>query len=103
MADEDEGEKEYGAGARKIEGHPLVVLAAGGFVGGLFAGGTHSGFIAFALFSLGFAFAAMVVFGHWQQIRKYGDQFLGILFGISTVIPLPAGVIGYGVGKALRG
>ncbi|MDP9996475.1 putative membrane protein YeaQ/YmgE (transglycosylase-associated protein family) [Variovorax boronicumulans] len=99
----DPRDDEYRSDARKTEGHPLVVLAAGGFLGGMIAGGNTAGFVVFCLLSLSGAFAAMVVFGHWQQIRKHGDQFLGSLLGISTIIPLPAGVLGYVAGKAFWG
>ena len=84
---------------RSPEGHPIVVMAAGGFIGGLIAGGNNAGFLGLALLSLGASFGLLWAMGHVR--REVWDQQLGTLLGLSTVIPLPAGFLGMLVGKAL--
>jgi hypothetical protein len=86
---------------RKPEGHPVVVMAVGGFIGGLVAGGNNTGFIGFAVLSIGVAFGLLAAFGH---VRKdVWDAQLGTVIGLSTVIPMPVGFLGLILGKALWG
>lgn len=86
---------------RKPEGHPVVVMAAGGFIGGLIAGGNNAGFIGFAVLAIGVAFGLLAVMGHVR--KEVWDAQLGTIIGLSTVIPLPAGFVGMLIGKSLWG
>lgn len=84
---------------QKPEGHPIGVMAIGGFLGGMMAGGMNVGVLGFVFLCLGTSFGMLAVFGH---IRKevWGHQFATLL-GLSTYIPLPLGGIGLILGKSL--
>lgn len=86
---------------RKPEGHPVVVMAAGGFIGGVLAGGNNAGFWGITILSLVGSYALLAVFGHIQKDRR--DVAIGTILGLSTTIPLPCGFIGMLIGKALWG
>jgi hypothetical protein len=82
---------------QKHEGNPLVVMAAGGFLGGMVVGGNHAGTLWFFAITLGAAYLALVLLGH---IRRPGDgSGLGTVLGLSTVIPLPCGFVGMMLGR----
>ena len=82
---------------RQPEGHPLVVMAAGGFLGGLIAGGNNAGTWWFFLLTLGASYLLLMLLGHIDR-KDYGTG-LGAVLGLSTVIPLPCGFIGMLLGK----
>lgn len=86
---------------RNPEGHPIVVMAVGGLIGGLIAGGNNAGFLGLAVLAVGVAFGLLAMMGH---VRKdVWDAQLGTLIGLSTMTPLPAGFIGMLIGKSLWG
>ncbi len=86
---------------RTPEGHPVIVLAIGGFLGGLIAGGNNAGIFGFAILALAGGFALMAATGHIR--KEVWDAQLGTVLGLSTTIPLPAGFVGMMLGKALWG
>ena len=86
---------------RTPEGHPIAVMAFGGFAGGLLAGGNNAGFLGFVVLSLGASFALLYAMGHIR--KETWDQSLGTLLGLSTFVPLPCGFIGMILGKAMWG
>lgn len=86
---------------RKPEGHSIVVMGAGGFFGGLLAGGNNAGFWGFAILSLLGSYALLAALGHIDKGRR--DMAIGTILGLSTFVPLPCGFIGMMVGKALWG
>lgn len=86
---------------REPEGHPIVVMGAGGFIGGILAGGNNAGFWGFAILSLVGAYALLAMFGHIEKSRR--ELAIGTILGLSTTIPLPCGFIGMIIGKALWG
>ena len=86
---------------RTPEGHPVVVMAFGGFFGGVVAGGNNAGILGFFVLTLAASYALLYLMGH---IRKGStDHWVGTLLGLSTTIPLPCGFIGMLLGKALWG
>jgi hypothetical protein len=82
---------------RQPEGHPIVVMAAGGFFGGMIAGGNNAGFWVFAFLCLGTSYLLLMLLGHIE--RKDDGSGLGAVLAQSTVIPLPCGLIGMFLGK----
>ena len=86
---------------RNPEGHPIVVMAAGGFLGGVVAGGSNAGFWAAALLTLVGSYIAVFALGHVE--KEKWKLHLGTLLGLSTTIPLPAGLLGFFFGKVLWG
>ena len=82
---------------RQPEGNPLVVMAAGGFLGGMIAGGNNTGILWFFLLTLGASYLLLMLLGHID--RKDDGTGLGTVLGLSTVIPLPCGFIGMLLGK----
>lgn len=86
---------------RKPEGHWIVVMAAGGFLGGVFAGSNSAGFWGFVILSLVSSYGLLALFGHIEKGRR--DTAIGMIIGLSTTIPLPFGFIGMMIGKALWG
>ena len=86
---------------REPEAHPIVVMGAGGFSGGVLSGGNYVGFWGFAILSLVGAYALLAVFGHIEKGRR--DMAVGTILGLSTMIPLPCGFVGMIIGKALWG
>ena len=84
--------------AEKIpEGDPFVVMAIGGFLGGLIVGGNDAGTLWFFIATLGTSYLALVLLGHIDK-RDDGSG-LGTLLGLSTMIPLPCGFVGMLLGK----
>jgi len=88
-------------GERKPEGSPLVVLATGGFLGGLVAGGNNAGAFWFFALSLGCAYGLLVLLGHVEKGMR--EHWIGTVLGLSTFVPLPCGFIGMMIGKSLWG
>jgi hypothetical protein len=86
---------------REPEGHPIIVMGAGGFIGGVLAGGNNAGLWGFVILSLVGAYALLAVFGHIEKGRR--DMAIGMIFGLSTTIPLPCGFLGMIISKALWG
>ncbi len=83
------------------EGHPVLVMAAGGFIGGMVAGGNNAGFLGLAILAIGGAFALLAIMGHIR--KETWDAQFGTILGLSTTIPLPTGFIGMILGKSLWG
>ena len=82
---------------RQPEGNPLLVMAVGGFLGGLVVGGNNAGTLWFFVITLGMSYLSLVLLGH---ISKRDDgSGLGTVLGLSTVIPLPCGFVGMMLGK----
>jgi hypothetical protein len=82
---------------RKPEGHPIVVMAAGGILGGLVVGGNNGGTWTFFLVTIAAAYLALVLLGHIS--KNDNGSGLGMVVGLSTVIPLPCGFVGMMLGK----
>ena len=82
---------------RKPEGNPLVVMAVGGFLGGLIVGGNNAGTLWFFIITLGMSYFSLVLLGHIE--KKDNGSGLGTVLGLSTVIPLPCGFVGMILGK----
>ena len=83
------------------EGHPVFVMAVGGFIGGMVAGGNNAGFFGLAILAIGGAFASLAIMGHIR--KETWDAQFGTILGLSTTIPLPDGFIGMTLGKSLWG
>jgi low affinity Fe/Cu permease len=83
------------------EHNPLYVMAAGGFLGGLLAGGTNSSTLAFFVLALGGSIFLLALLGHLK--RDSADWQIGTVLGLSTIIPLPTGFVGMMIGRALWG
>jgi len=77
---------------RNSNRNPLVVMAIGGFIGGLIAGSNKLGFFALAALCLTIAYGLLFLLGHIDKARK--SEALGIVLGLSTFVTLPCGVIG---------
>lgn len=86
---------------REPEGHPIVVMGAGGFIGGVLAGDNNAGAWGFVILSLVGAYALLAALGHIEKGRR--DLAIGTILGLSTMVPLPCGFIGTIIGKALWG
>lgn len=86
---------------RKPEGNPITVLAAGGFLGGLIAGGNNAGLVWFFVLSLGCAYGLLVLLGHATKANR--DYWVGTVLGLSTFVPLPSGFVGMMIGKSFWG
>jgi hypothetical protein len=83
------------------QGHPAAVMAVGGLIGGLVAGGNNAALVGSLSLTLAASYALLFALGH---IRKESwDQSLGTLIGLSTTIPLPCGFVGFLLGKAMWG
>lgn len=86
---------------RRSEGNFLLVMAIGGFLGGLIVGGNNAGTLWFFVLTLGMSYFSLILLGH---IAKNDDgSGLGTVLGLSTVIPLPCGFVGMMLGKYLWG
>jgi hypothetical protein len=86
---------------RSTEGHPLVVMIIGAFLGGVCAGGMMATPWEMVVLVLGGAFFTLWVCGHTS--KKNWDTSLGVLIGLSTTVPLPCGFVGYLLGRTLWG
>ncbi len=86
---------------KQPDGNPLVVMASGGFIGGVFAGVNNAGTLEFFIITLGASYILLMIMGHIE--RKDDGAGLGTVLGLSTVIPLPCGFIGMLLGKHLWG
>lgn len=86
---------------REPEGHPVMVMAIGGFIGGMWAGGSNAGPWEIVILPLMLSFGALAAFGHIN--KETWRQSLVVLLGLSTTIPIPCGGVGFIVGKALWG
>ena len=85
----------------ETDGHPFLVMAAGGFIGGLVAGGNNAGFFGFLLLSMGASFGLSLMTGSVD--KSTWKESLPLFVGLSTTIPLPAGGLGFLIGRALWG
>ena len=85
---------------REPEGHPIIVMGIGGFIGGLIAGGNNAGPWGFVICSLLGSYALLALCGHVEKRRR---DMAVVIIGLSTTIPLPCGFIGMLLGKALWG
>ena len=83
------------------QGHPIAVMAVGGLLGGLLAGGNNAGLLGGLVRPLVASYGLLFTLGHMR--KESWDQSLGTLIGLSTTIPLPCGLVGFMIGKALWG
>lgn len=86
---------------KKPEGHPIVVMGVGGFIGGLIAGGNNAGTLWLVILSLGCSYLLLSLLGHIDKDRR--DTAIGTILGLSTMVPLPCGLIGMMLGKQFWG
>lgn len=85
------------------KGNPLLVMAIGAFLGGLFAGANNGGVWTMCILSaIGAVTPAILGGGR----RPDSEEWLGLaalVIGLSTLLIFPCGFIGLIVGKALWG
>lgn len=86
---------------KKPEGHALVVMATGAFLGGLIAGGTNSSVWESVVVILIASYGALILLGHID--KNDWTSGIGTMIGLSTMIPLPCGFVGFWAGKSLWG
>lgn len=84
---------------KEPKGHPFVALAAGGFIGGVIAGVTNVGIFGFVSTTLAASYVALIATQHLKW-KEWQHSTITVLV-ISTSIPLPCGLVGLFVGKAL--
>jgi hypothetical protein len=73
-------------------------MVAGGFIGGLIAGSCQCSALAAAALILGSSFGLLALMGHGKG--RAPGELTGTVLHLSTVISLPAGMIGVIIAKA---
>jgi hypothetical protein len=86
---------------RKPLGHPSFVMGLGGFLGGMAAGVIQADFLGFLFLTLGATYGLLAALGHIHN--AYAGSQLGPVIGLSTVLSLPAGLVGMLLARSLWG